>query len=111
MYLDQDKSDLTTRRGRNVFYSSENWKHLRAYKLFENPFCEEHAKHGETVVATEVHHIIDIKDRPDLCIDWTNLMSLCSSCHSRKTMQNLNKKKKDETYKEPKPSIKRLYRF
>lgn len=35
--------------------------------------------------ATEVHHIIKIAARPDLRLDQENLMSLCKSCHGRRT--------------------------
>ena len=33
----------------------------------------------------DVHHIIKLADRPELRDDATNLMSLCHSCHSKRT--------------------------
>ena len=33
--------------------------------------------------ATEVHHIVKIKDRPELRLEWSNLMSVCRDCHER----------------------------
>ena len=35
--------------------------------------------------ATEVDHIVSIKDRPDLRLVWSNLRAMTKSCHSRRT--------------------------
>lgn len=35
------------------------------------------------VRATQVHHIIKRKDRPDLMFSEENLMSVCARCHAR----------------------------
>lgn len=32
--------------------------------------------------ATEVHHIVEYKERPDLGLEDENLVSLCTSCHN-----------------------------
>jgi len=37
--------------------------------------------------ATEVHHIQKIEDRPDLRLVPSNLMALCRSCHTARTLK------------------------
>ncbi len=72
------------------FYNSTRWKRARAVKLGREPLCEEHLKQKRTVVATQVHHKISRKERPDLAYDIDNLESLCVSCHSKETMRGRN---------------------
>ncbi|WP_432207954.1 HNH endonuclease [Ancylobacter polymorphus] len=47
--------------------------------LEEHPICDCGA------VAVEVHHVISVRERPDLRLDVANLQYLCRSCHSRIT--------------------------
>lgn len=86
--------DLKTYEGKQKFYQSKAWRLLRKEKLTNDPLCEMHLQKGQIVPATEVHHIIDIDDKPTLenALDSNNLMSLCKSCHSSIT----GKKKKPE---------------
>ena len=69
------------------FYSTARWKLARAVKLGRDPLCEEHLRQGRTVVATQVHHKVPRKDRPDLSLVVENLESLCASCHSKESMR------------------------
>ena len=56
------------------------WKRIRDRYMAEHPLCEECQKAGRLTPAEEVHHIIPLskggtnKD--------SNLMSLCTRCHS-----------------------------
>jgi len=78
------------------FYQSKAWRNLRAYKLSLNPLCEnENCKN----VATEVHHIKERKDFPELQLEINNLQSLCKPCHSTHTAGQMNKKKGWKPYK------------
>lgn len=65
------------------------WYRLRAAKLSREPLCEaaEICKDHPIIrrVATQVDHVIPIRLRPDLRLVWSNLQSLCASCHSAKT--------------------------
>jgi len=102
--------DLLTPKGRETFYRTKEWKALRLYMLSVTPWCEECIKKGITKPATDVHHIIDIKDDPSKVVDVSNLECLCHSCHSSHTMkqtvaQMLEKKKQNPG------GIKRLYKF
>ncbi len=77
--------DLQTPEGRNSFYQTKEWRAIRRIVLTEQPYCIECLKEGIHTVATEVDHIIDIKDAPTRCLDITNMQSMCKSCHARKT--------------------------
>lgn len=81
--------DLKTISGRNRFYNSKEWRALRLVVLTETPFCVNCLKTGIKVLASECDHIIDIKDRPDLVFNKDNLQSLCKSCHSKKTVAEM----------------------
>ncbi len=35
--------------------------------------------------ATDLDHVLSVRDRPDLRLDVTNLRPLCHACHSRRT--------------------------
>ena len=51
-------------------------------------------------MATEVHHVKDLKEHPELGLDDDNLISLCSECHNirhGRTVRHFNKKKKRVT--------------
>jgi 5-methylcytosine-specific restriction protein A len=61
-------------------YDRRRWRVLRRKKLSSAPICEEC---GEEL-AREVDHVVPIEDGGD---PWamSNLSSLCSPCHSKKT--------------------------
>jgi 5-methylcytosine-specific restriction protein A len=61
-----------------------DWRRLRIAKLRADPICEIRT-HCLGMIATEVDHIIPIRVRPDLRLDWSNLNSACTPCHSAKT--------------------------
>jgi 5-methylcytosine-specific restriction enzyme A len=63
-------------------YGSQ-WHGLSQRYRLKHPLCEQCEKEGMTTPATEVHHKIKAKDRPDLILTWTNLMSVCRSCHEK----------------------------
>ena len=66
------------------------WRRLRQMVLAEHPLCADpygiHAARGEVVAATDVDHIKPKRDGGT--DDWDNLQALCSSCHSRKTIDD-----------------------
>ena len=73
-------------------YKTDAWtKRLRPDQLAREPWCAECARIGFRVRATDVDHIVDHKGDPELFFDSGNLQSLCHSCHSRKTMQDMQK--------------------
>ena len=73
-------------------YGSQ-WRKIRALYVQTHPLCEECLKHGRTVPVQEVHHIVPLADGGTH--DFSNLMSLCKSCHSAITLAATNRKAAD----------------
>lgn len=73
-------------------YNLPQWtEELRPAQLLRQPWCEECAKRGQRVRATDVDHIRDHKGNLELFADANNLQSLCHSCHSSKTMRSMQR--------------------
>ena len=75
------------------FYFTEDWKELRADVLEEqHNECQECLKKGEYTKADCVHHINEVRHRPELALSkyYTDskgnrqrqLVSLCNQCHN-----------------------------
>jgi 5-methylcytosine-specific restriction endonuclease McrA len=58
-----------------------DWRKVRKAFLAANPMCV----CGCGQRATQVDHIVSVRERPDLRLVWSNLRALCASCHSRRT--------------------------
>lgn len=69
------------------------WRKIRALYVKTHPLCEECLRHGRTTPVQEVHHIVPLSDGGTH--DFSNLMSLCKSCHSAITMAATNRKAAD----------------
>lgn len=81
-------------RERKRFYKSAAWRRCRALKLGQDPLCE-HCKAADRITpATQVHHVKERRDRPDLAFTLSNLESLCISCHSKVSRWRLNQRNK-----------------
>lgn len=75
------------------FYRTEDWRELRADVLedFHNE-CQDCLKRGEYTRANCVHHVNEVRHRPDLALSrWyvdehgkqqPNLVPLCKTCHN-----------------------------
>ena len=75
------------------FYKTKEWIELRQEVLYEHHYeCQECLKRGRYTRADCVHHINEVKNRPDLALSkfYTdtegnkkkNLMPLCNRCHN-----------------------------
>jgi 5-methylcytosine-specific restriction protein A len=73
-----------SRMADNQFYASTPWRTLRRAFLASVPLCHDCRQRGLMVYATEVHHIKERRDFPELAFDWDNLMALCKACHNAK---------------------------
>jgi 5-methylcytosine-specific restriction protein A len=90
----REKGRGTSRnRPGDPFYSSQAWRRLRRAVLAEGPLCVACLERDLTTAATEVDHVLDRVDRPDLQLARSNLQPLCKSCHSRKTRRTQNRKR------------------
>lgn len=90
------------------FYQTDDWKELRAEVLEElHNECQECLKHGElTTEELCVHHVNEVKDRPDLALSkfyidsdgnqQRQLIPLCKICHNKvhKKLEKWQKKDK-----------------
>lgn len=76
-----------------VFYLSEDWKELRQEVLEAFHYeCQECLKRGNYTRADCVHHVNEVRIRPDLALSryYTdhagnqreNLLPLCNTCHN-----------------------------
>lgn len=76
-------------------YDTHAWKRARAAQLRAHPWCQiqMHCATGSITdrIATEVDHIISVRERPDLRLDYRNLQSACKPCHSAKTLSEMRK--------------------
>ena len=66
-----------------AFYSSLTWRKMRKAKLTMQPLCEQCQQEGRLTAATIVHHIEELKQRPELGLQIDNLMSVCDGCHNK----------------------------
>ena len=72
---DKEKRDKTLAK----FYASAKWKKVRDLQLKQEPLCRMCGR-----PATLVDHIVEIRDG-GAKLDFSNLQSLCHSCHNKKT--------------------------
>ena len=70
-------------RERDGFYRSAEWLALRALVLSRSPLCAACGRENRVTVATEVHHVLDRRNHPELALAIENLEPLCKACHSR----------------------------
>lgn len=65
------------------FYQSGKWRAIRKRALERDHYeCQRCAKHGRYRSAQNVHHLQEVKLRPDLALDINNVESLCIKCHN-----------------------------
>jgi 5-methylcytosine-specific restriction endonuclease McrA len=77
---DRTKRDQKSKR----IYHHKNWPKVRALQLSRHPECQDcYEQRNELVSARFVHHVLSVRDRPDLVFDPDNLRSLCPACHNR----------------------------
>lgn len=76
-----------------VFYKSKEWEELRKEVLEElHNECQECMKRGRYTRADCVHHVNEVRQRPDLALSkfytdhegkkHRNLLPLCNTCHN-----------------------------
>ena len=70
-------------------YNSARWKRMRKAQLTREPWCKGCLEQGVCTVATDVDHITPHRGSERLFYDAENLQSLCRSCHSRKTAEEV----------------------
>lgn len=74
----------STRRLSSAAYS-HRWRKARVVFLAANPFCRFCLDRGVETLATQVDHIKDAADHPEIFFEESNWRALCGPCHSRRT--------------------------
>ncbi len=86
----KDRRNELNRKERIKIYNTQRWRDLRAWKMTNDPLCEECSKNNKVTAVEDVHHIIsfmstnDPIERSRLAFDYNNLMSICKECHAKK---------------------------
>lgn len=63
-------------------YKRVRWLNFRRWIMWQNPICQKIERGRQcNNPATLVHHLWSPKVRPDLFIEPTNVICLCSHCH------------------------------
>lgn len=89
----RSQTDTVDIRGREKrfaddFYKSQTWMRCaRGYRAAVGGLCERCRKNGLIVPAEEVHHKIHLTpeniSRPEIALNWRNLIALCKDCHMK----------------------------
>lgn len=77
----RDCRESASRRGYDA-----TWQRCREMFLRQHPICHDcGAALLDAKRRGHVHHVQKVADRPDLRLDWDNLMALCDACHTART--------------------------
>jgi 5-methylcytosine-specific restriction endonuclease McrA len=81
------------------FYDCAKWRKLRQRAIIrDNNECQMCKQQGKYHNVNNVHHIKEVKHRPDLALDLDNLVCLCIDHHNEvhgRYVDDQNKKLKD----------------
>jgi 5-methylcytosine-specific restriction protein A len=64
----------------HAFYHSPAWRRFRLEILAERPWCVDCP-----AAASDVDHILTVREAPERALDPTNVEARCHPCHSRRT--------------------------
>jgi 5-methylcytosine-specific restriction endonuclease McrA len=78
------------KRRRSTAVYDRAWRALRLRHLADHPLCHDCQQQQRVEPATQVHHVIDVAIAPQRRLDPLNLMSLCHSCHSKRTASGVD---------------------
>ena len=74
---------------RDKAYNTARWAKVRHNQMTKSPLCQRCLSFGLTTLATDSDHVLPHRGDPKLMWDANNLQSLCRSCHSVKTREEL----------------------
>lgn len=70
-------------------YYSRRWRNLRALFISRYPLCKECKKNNKIVEGRVVDHIQPVSEGGEFYL-WTNLQTLCNTCHRKKSATEVN---------------------
>lgn len=75
------------------FYKTSLWRCKRKKILIRDHYlCQLRISKECTRIATEVHHVKELEDYPELALDDNNLTSCCWNCHELTKQRSAHKK-------------------
>ena len=75
-------ASLIARDRVDLFYKSALWLHMREQVLSEQHHeCQICKAKGKLTMANTVHHVQELRKRPDLALSEDNLIAICPDCH------------------------------
>ncbi len=81
------------------FYQCREWRKLRLEALERDHYeCQICKRKGKYRRAQNVHHIKEVKSRPDLALTLDNLESVCIKCHNEIHKKEYNLKSKQKPF-------------
>ena len=86
---------VRTPTGDNKFLKSNSWLTKRVQYLHENPLCEVHLSIDQYIDCTfgePIDHVVPRGNQGGALLDERNLMTLCASCHNRKSGLEMHEK-------------------
>lgn len=96
----RNKQEYRQRRYNNgdskyrAFYRTRAWRKLSRQTLENNPVCVVCYERGIIRPAQIADHRIELKDDWSRRLDPSNIVSMCRSCHNRKTREEREKRNK-----------------
>ncbi|GAP11756.1 HNH endonuclease [Bellilinea caldifistulae] len=87
-YCDDHKPFPQKRQSDYQRLYDRRWQKRREQWLTHHPWCEECLQQGFYIPATEVHHLVPHRGNIEIFLN-SPLESLCKSCHSRKTLEEI----------------------
>lgn len=69
------------------WYSTYQWRQLRARVIAEEPVCRACGQ----AASTDADHIVPRRQAPDLALLRENLRGVCHACHSARTWTDTNR--------------------
>lgn len=76
---------------RQKLYNTFQWRQIRKKQLTAHPWCEKCLSAGIYTPATDVHHLKRHEGNVETFFS-SPLQSLCHSCHSSETIQEVNER-------------------
>ncbi len=81
------RTEANKRHAKTTTERGYGWEHQKQRErlLKERPLCQRCEAKGIVIPATDLHHKVKIKHRPDLARDDDNAEMLCDRCHTEAT--------------------------
>lgn len=62
-------------------YKTKQWQSIRAMRIANEPWCRYCLEIRKLTPTHAIDHIVPVKERPDLALDYDNTQGLCKHCH------------------------------